>query len=142
MQHIVRLLKRVLKAALFFTLFAFALNNQSDVTVQFFFGQAWTAPMVLVVLGAFACGLVVGVLGMMPRWWRQRAKTTDTAATNNTKASANASGPNNAAGVGALTAINAGSAASAVSGITDATQPIQRSTAARKATPEVPPHGI
>lgn len=66
------LFKWLLKAAIFFTLFAFALNNQGDVTVRFFFGQQWTAPMVLVVLGAFAAGLLVGVLGMVPRWWRQR----------------------------------------------------------------------
>ena len=72
MKQIAWLFKSFLKAAIFFTLFAFALNNQDDVTVRFFFGQQWTAPMVLVVLGAFACGLAVGILGMVPRWWRQR----------------------------------------------------------------------
>jgi uncharacterized integral membrane protein len=66
------LFKSFLKVAIFFTLFAFALNNQGDVTLRFFFGQQWTAPMVLVVLGAFAAGLAVGVLGMLPRWLRQR----------------------------------------------------------------------
>lgn len=66
------LLKWLLKAAIFFTLFAFALNNQQDTTVHLFFGQYWTAPLVLVVLSAFALGLVVGILGMVPRWWRQR----------------------------------------------------------------------
>ena len=39
----------LLKAAIFFTLFAFALNNQQDATVHFFFGTQWTAPLVLVV---------------------------------------------------------------------------------------------
>ena len=63
----------LLKAAIFFTLFAFALNNQQDATVHFFFGTQWRAPLVLVVLTAFALGLVVGVLGMVPRWWRHRA---------------------------------------------------------------------
>src|SRR5256885_7081051 len=58
----------LLKAAIFFTLFAFALNNQQDATVHFFFGTSWTAPLVLVVLAAFALGLTVGVLGMVPRW--------------------------------------------------------------------------
>ena len=48
----------LLKAAIFFTLFAFALNNQQDATVHFFFGTRWSAPMVLIVLGAFAAGLV------------------------------------------------------------------------------------
>ena len=63
----------LLKAAIFFTLFAFALNNQQDATVHFFFGTQWSAPMVLVVLAAFALGLVVGALGMVPRWWKQRS---------------------------------------------------------------------
>ena len=47
----------LLKAAIFFTLFAFALNNQQDATVHFFFGTQWRAPLVLVVLTAFAAGL-------------------------------------------------------------------------------------
>jgi uncharacterized integral membrane protein len=87
MKPIAWLFKWLLKAAIFFTLFAFALNNQSDVTVRFFFGQQWTAPLVLVVLGAFAAGLLIGVLGMVPRWLRQRrtshaADTPAPAATN------------------------------------------------------------
>ncbi|MEG0140011.1 MAG: LapA family protein [Comamonas sp.] len=67
----------LLKAAIFFTLFAFALNNQQDATVHFFFGTSWTAPLVLVVLAAFAMGLIVGVLGMVPRWWKHRAAARD-----------------------------------------------------------------
>ncbi len=67
-----RYLVWLLKAAIFFTLFAFALNNQQDATVHFFFGTQWRAPMVLVVLAAFAVGLVVGALGMVPRWWKHR----------------------------------------------------------------------
>ena len=66
------LLQWILKAAIFFTLFAFALNNQDDAVVHFFFGTQWRAPLVLVVLAAFTCGVAVGVLGMVPRWWRQR----------------------------------------------------------------------
>lgn len=62
----------LLKAAIFFTLFAFALNNQQEVTVHFFFGTQWRAPLVLVVLAAFGLGLVAGVIGMIPRWWKQR----------------------------------------------------------------------
>lgn len=72
MKQVAWLFKWLLKAAIFFTLFAFALNNQHDVTVRFFFGQQWTTPLVLVVLSAFAAGLVIGVLGMVPRWWRHR----------------------------------------------------------------------
>ena len=62
----------LLKAAIFFTLFAFALNNQQVVAVYFFFGTLWKAPLVLVVLTAFTCGVSLGVLVMMPRWWKKR----------------------------------------------------------------------
>ena len=73
MEHFMWLLKWVLKAAIFFTLFAFALNNQHDTTVHLFFGTQWRAPLVLVVLSTFALGVAVGVLGMVPRWWKQRS---------------------------------------------------------------------
>jgi uncharacterized integral membrane protein len=76
MKQLAWFFKWILKAAIFFTLFAFALNNQHDVTVHFFFGQQWTAPLVLVVLIAFAIGLVIGVLGMVPRWWKHRRDAT------------------------------------------------------------------
>lgn len=72
MKHIAWFFRWALKAAIFFTLFAFALNNQHDVTVRFFFGQQWTAPLVLVVLIVFGLGLFFGILGMIPRWWQQR----------------------------------------------------------------------
>jgi uncharacterized integral membrane protein len=41
--------------------------------VHFFFGYVWRAPLVLVVLAAFAAGLAIGALGMVPRWLRHRA---------------------------------------------------------------------
>ena len=62
----------LLKAAIFFTLFAFALNNQQVVSVNFFFGTLWQAPLVLVVLATFSVGVALGVLMMMPRWWKNR----------------------------------------------------------------------
>ena len=66
------LLQWVLKAAIFFTLFAFALNNQHDAVVHFFFGTTWSAPLVLVLLTVFVMGVAVGVIGMVPRWWKHR----------------------------------------------------------------------
>ncbi len=72
MKNLLWLLKWILKVAIFFTLFAFALNNQQDTTVHFFFGTYWRAPQVLVVLGAFAAGVAVGALGMVPHWLKQR----------------------------------------------------------------------
>jgi lipopolysaccharide assembly protein A len=73
----VKYLTWLLKAAIFFTLFAFALNNQQVVAVNFFFGTSWKTHLVLVVLAAFSIGLLLGVLIMMPRWWvnrQQRAR--------------------------------------------------------------------
>ncbi len=66
------LLQMLLKAAIFFTLFAFALNNQHDAVVHFFFGTTWSAPLVLVLLTVFVMGVAVGVIGMVPRWWKHR----------------------------------------------------------------------
>jgi lipopolysaccharide assembly protein A len=67
-----RMLVWALRAFLFFTLFAFALNNEQDAVVHGFFGTQWRAPMVIVVLVAFAAGAALGVLAMVPAWWRHR----------------------------------------------------------------------
>ncbi len=67
-----RVLVWLLRAFIFFTLFAFALNNQDVATVRWFFGAEWRAPMVFVVLVAFAGGCAIGVLAMVPSWWRHR----------------------------------------------------------------------
>lgn len=72
MKQLTWLLKWILRAAIFFALLAFALNNQQVVTVNFFFGRDWQAPLVLVVLISFAIGLAAGVLAMLPRWLKQR----------------------------------------------------------------------
>ncbi len=67
-----RLIVRLFWAFIFFTLFAFALNNQQGVTVHWFFGVELTAPMVIVVLVAFSAGCAIGVLAMVPSWLRER----------------------------------------------------------------------
>jgi uncharacterized iron-regulated membrane protein len=40
--------------------------------VNWFFGVRWNAPLVIVVLVAFGAGCAVGVLGMVPAWWKHR----------------------------------------------------------------------
>ncbi|NDY90163.1 LapA family protein [Ideonella livida] len=66
-----KFLRWLLRAFLFFTLFAFALNNQDSAQVHWFFGYVWSAPMVVIVAVTFAAGAVTGVLAMTPSWWRQ-----------------------------------------------------------------------
>ncbi len=70
-----RILIWVLRAALFFVLFAFALNNQHVVELHWFFGVSTQASMVLVVLVTFAAGCAAGVFAMLPGWWRQHRRT-------------------------------------------------------------------
>lgn len=66
-----RILVWLLRAFLFFSLFAFSLNNQQPASVNWFFGYAWNAPMVIIVLAAFGAGAAFGVAAMAPGWWRQ-----------------------------------------------------------------------
>jgi lipopolysaccharide assembly protein A len=75
MASLTRLLKWLLSAAIFFTLFAFALNNPHPVAVNFFFGTQWRAPLVLVVLISLSAGVVLGALAMVPRWWRSHRRS-------------------------------------------------------------------
>ena len=67
-----RILAKLFWALVFFALFAFALNNQEETSVRWFFGYEWRAPMVIVVLVAFAAGCGFGVLAMVPSWWKHR----------------------------------------------------------------------
>ena len=67
-----RTLVWLVRAAVFFTLFAFALNNQHASSVYWFFGYEWRAPMVFVVLAAFGLGCAFGIFAMVPSWWRHR----------------------------------------------------------------------
>jgi uncharacterized integral membrane protein len=79
----------LLKAAIFFALFAFALNNQAPVHVHLFFGTYWQAPLVLVLLIALALGVALGVLVMLPAWLQ--ARRTRSAASHSTADTANSS---------------------------------------------------
>ena len=67
-----RILAWLFRAAVFFALFAFALNNNDPARIKWFFGYEWSAPMIFIVLAAFAFGCAFGVLAMVPSWWRHR----------------------------------------------------------------------
>jgi len=56
-----RLLVWLFRAFIFFTLFAFALNNQQVAVVHWFFGVEWRTPMVIVVLAS------IGLRGLVPK---------------------------------------------------------------------------
>lgn len=92
-----RVLLWVLRALVFFVLFAFALNNQQPATVHWFFGAQWTAPMVILVLAAFALGCATGVMVMVPGWWRHRREARRLRPDTPAKAPSAPSGPTAAA---------------------------------------------
>lgn len=69
-----KLLIWLLRAFLFFVLFAFAMNNEHEAQLKWFFGYEWRAPMVFVVLVCFTIGCLVAVLGLLPTWWRLRRR--------------------------------------------------------------------
>jgi lipopolysaccharide assembly protein A len=69
----------LVRAAIFFMLFAFALNNMHEARLFWLPGQEWRVPMVFVVLAAFSFGCAFGVLAMVPRWWSQRRVARQTA---------------------------------------------------------------
>lgn len=80
----------LLRAAFFLLLFAFALNNQHNVTVHWFFGMQWHGPMVLAMLVAFALGLALGLATVIPLWRRLRSR--EQAFANSFQATTNAVG--------------------------------------------------
>lgn len=67
-----RTLVWLLRGFLFFALFAFALNNNHEASLRWFFGHEWRMPQIIIVLIAFGCGCAFGVLAMVPAWWRHR----------------------------------------------------------------------
>lgn len=75
-----RILTWLMRAFLFLVLFGLAINNQQLATVNWLFSYAWTAHMVIIILAAFVCGAVFGVLAMTPSWWhhRRRARRLET----------------------------------------------------------------
>jgi len=67
-----KILFRILAAILFIVFFGFALKNTQEVALQFFMGYEMRGPLVLLLLGFFACGAALGVLAMAPTVFRHR----------------------------------------------------------------------
>jgi uncharacterized integral membrane protein len=58
----VRTLLLVLKLILFLLLLGLAVRNSDFVTVRYFMGLEWQAPLALIIFVAFAIGLLMGLL--------------------------------------------------------------------------------
>jgi uncharacterized integral membrane protein len=70
--HSAQPLLLVVKIALFLLLLGFAALNSDSVTLRYFLGLAWQAPLSLVILAAFAVGLLTGLLGCSLRLLRNQ----------------------------------------------------------------------
>lgn len=63
---------RIVAAAVFIILFAFALKNTHDAMLRLFLGYEIHAPLVLILLGSFIAGAVLGILAVSPTLFRYR----------------------------------------------------------------------
>ena len=52
----------IIKAALFFLVLLFAIANTDPVTVRFYLGYRWEAPLVVVLLATLTIGALAGVV--------------------------------------------------------------------------------
>lgn len=67
-----KILFRIVAVILFIVFFGFALKNTQEVALQFFGGYELRGPLVLLLLGFFVGGAVLGILAMMPMLFRHR----------------------------------------------------------------------
>ena len=67
-----RYLLTLLKFALFVLVLTFAVRNTDPVTVRYYFGGEWQAPLVFVLLVAFCAGVAAGLFAGLARVFRQR----------------------------------------------------------------------
>ncbi|MCB1938019.1 MAG: LapA family protein [Rhodocyclaceae bacterium] len=67
-----RILIWIIRLAVFFVLFGFAVKNDQLVTLKFYMGGEWQLPLVFVILMAFAAGALVGVTATLSSLVRQR----------------------------------------------------------------------
>ncbi len=67
-----KLISRAIAIFLFLIFFGFALKNTQEVTLDFFLNYEIRGPLVLILLGFFASGAVLGVLAMTPALFRHR----------------------------------------------------------------------
>jgi uncharacterized integral membrane protein len=67
-----RYLGLALKILIFVGVLGFALQNSQPVTVHYFLGNIWEAPLVVLLLAAFVLGALLGLLALLPALFRLR----------------------------------------------------------------------
>jgi len=67
-----RYLLWLLRITLFLILLGFAVKNSDPVSVYYYFGAEWRAPLVFVMLVCVVAGVALGVLAVLGQVFRQR----------------------------------------------------------------------
>jgi len=62
----------ILKLVLFFIAFTFAVKNTDSVTVRYYLGAEWQAPLIFVILVVFCLGAAAGVIASLGHLIRLR----------------------------------------------------------------------
>ena len=65
-----------IRAVLFLLLLGFAVKNDQPVVLKYFFGYEWQTSLVVILLCFFTAGVLVGVLAMLGKLFRQRRDLT------------------------------------------------------------------
>jgi lipopolysaccharide assembly protein A len=61
-----------LRIVLFLLLLGFTVRNVETVTLHYYFGYEWQAPLILIILLFFTLGVAIGVLSCLGKIFRQR----------------------------------------------------------------------
>ena len=67
-----RIVTWTVRLAAFLVLLAFAAKNTDPVTLRFYFDLAWQLPLVALLLGFFAAGVLFGLAAILGMVFRQR----------------------------------------------------------------------
>ena len=67
----------LLRIVLFLLLLGFAVKNSDSVTVYYYFGAEWRAPLVFVLLICLCAGAALGILATLGQLFRQRREISD-----------------------------------------------------------------
>ena len=70
-----RYLRWFLRIALFLLLLGFTVRNVETVTLHYYFGYEWQAPLILITLLFFTLGVAIGVLSCLGKIFKLRRET-------------------------------------------------------------------
>lgn len=71
-----RYLGWLVKILIFVVVLGFALQNSQPVTLHYFLGYIWEAPLVVLLLLAFVLGALLGLLALLPALYQLRRERT------------------------------------------------------------------